>query len=128
MMFLSSLLVAVCCLVLFFTQLKKRQLVIQTKLQLCLAKLAKLKDLLIHVQQHRGLSTAVLHGDLSLKMTTESKMSNVTSLCLALSHDYPELPHDELFKGISSHWQRLGRRCLGLSASNNIEQHNRLIC
>lgn len=127
MMLLSALLVAVCCIVVFLTQLKKRHAVKLAKLQLCMTKLATLKDLLIHIQQHRGLSTAVLHGDVSLKMTMQSKKSTVTSLYIALAHDYPELPKDDLFEGISSHWQRLESRCLGLSASNNIEQHNRLI-
>lgn len=127
MMFLSALLVAVCCLGVFLNHLKKRQAVKQAKLQLCMAKLATLKDLLIHIQQHRGLSTAVLHGDLSLKTTMQSKMSTVTSLCLGLEHDYPELSQDDLFEGISSHWQRLESRCLALSPSNNIEQHNHLI-
>lgn len=97
------------------------------EVQRSLAKLVALKDVLIHIQQHRGLSTSVLHGDDLLKENLLTKKNTIHALCQSLVNRYPELLKDALFEGIYNHWQRLDKRCLELSASNNIVQHNRLI-
>ncbi|MFT5717315.1 MAG: hypothetical protein ACI9T7_001506 [Oleiphilaceae bacterium] len=127
MLVITLFLGLVCCSVLFMYQLKKNQRLKQADVQRCLTKLEVLKDLLLHIQQHRGLSTGFLHGDVSLKLNMMSTMNTVKNLWLSLARDYPKLTQDALFEGVSSHWQRLESRCLELTASNNIEQHNRLI-
>ena len=113
--------------ILFLHLLKKHQHRKLIEVQRSLEKLVALKDLLIHIQQHRGLSTSVLHGNESLKRNLEAKKNTLQGLWKGLLDNYPELFKDSLFEGIYSHWQRLEIRCLELSSSNNIEQHNRLI-
>ena len=86
----------------------------------------KLKVLLINIQQHRGLTTGYLHGDLSLDNAVRQAKMRVDNQWRTIENDHTLITEDKLFEGISTHWQRLSSRWQQ-SVVNNIEQHNRLI-
>ena len=95
--------------------------------RLCIDKLGKLKTLLILIQQHRGLSTGFINGDTNLQTSIDIKRSELDRQWDLIERTFPEIKEDQLFSGIASHWQRLKTRWSKQTASNNIEQHNRLI-
>ena len=90
-------------------------------------KLEALKRLLVHIQQHRGLSNGELNGDTHLR-------ERVIFITIDISNDWKKLESldskissNEHFVGIHTHWMRLKDKYQGLSVTNNLEQHNRLI-
>ena len=111
---------------LYFT-VKKNQRTERFELQKCLTQLKSLKELLIHIQRHRGLTTGYLHGEQTLRADIQAVQSRTNDLWKSLAANHPGLTKDKLFEGISSHWQRLEARSLTIEPNNNIDQHNRLI-
>ncbi|MFT7185895.1 MAG: hypothetical protein ACI84K_001283 [Pseudohongiellaceae bacterium] len=106
---------------------KKQQQIKKQNVRYCLHKLVQLKSLLILIQQHRGQSTAYLHGDQNVFLSILQLRKQVDKQWRTLSTDYPALTTDKLFEGIHNHWDRLKVRFEALQATNNIDQHNRLL-
>ena len=93
----------------------------------CLDALLHLKVLLIYLQRHRGLSTGYLQGDRHLESSVREISLNIVDQWKSIENSFPEVASEQLYEGISNHWQRLDKRWKAQTISNNIEQHNRLI-
>jgi hypothetical protein len=97
------------------------------KICLCLNKLERLKNLFIHIQRHRGLTSACLQGDQNVRVTVQGLRVSLDKQWLDLTIAFPDLLEDSLFEGVYSHWDRLKIRWENQAMKNNIDQHNRLI-
>ena len=87
-----------------------------------------LKNLLVQIQKHRGLTTAYLDGgEEEFIPAIRDKRSLADKIWVSLVSDNPSLIEDSLYLGIKDHWERLKKRWPNRSVDNNIEQHNRLI-
>ncbi|MFT6029576.1 MAG: hypothetical protein ACI8O8_001312 [Oleiphilaceae bacterium] len=93
----------------------------------CLNKLERLKNLLNHIQRHRGLTSACLQGDQTVRVSVQSSLVSLDVQWRELTIAAPELLEDSLFEGIRSHWDSLKLRWENQLPKNNINQHNRLI-
>lgn len=94
---------------------------------LALDALGHLKALVIHIQQHRGLTTGYLHGNQNLLTQIQQAAMKVNHQWRYIQDLHPDVANEDLFEGVSSHWERLSTRWKQQTVSNNIEQHNRLI-
>lgn len=89
--------------------------------------LLKLKQLLMAIQQHRGLSYGALNGDTAMARRIPPLETTIRNLvqqldgigALPLAADY--------WAAATNHLNRLLPRNLALTPENNLEQHNRLI-
>ncbi len=90
-------------------------------------KLELLKKLLTHIQQHRGLSNGELNGDSKLNSRVSEVAKKVEKDWECLESVKSDVINHDRYMGIYTHWDRLKTRYSGLSVSNNLEQHNRLI-
>ena len=93
----------------------------------CLNKLERLKNLLIHIQRHRGLTSACLQGEQNARVTVQVLLVSIDKQWHELTIEYPDLLEDSLFEGIHSHWNSLKLRWEYQAMKNNTDQHNRLI-
>ena len=100
-------------------ELKKRQLA-------GLDKIEHLKSLISLIQQHRGLSSALINGDKSVEYKLLNQERNISSLIGKLN--------DTNIDGLNcrwasflDHWQRLKRVYIKSDALNNFQQHTLLI-
>lgn len=84
-----------------------------------------LRQLLEHLQQHRGLSTGYLGGDHSLKPKVDQTRASIRADLNNL--DASSLSYHERWEAFTDHWSRLERSALSLPGSENIKQHNQLI-
>ena len=84
-----------------------------------------LRQLLEHLQQHRGLSTGYLGGDHSLKGKVDQIRATIHSDQNNL--DASSLSCHERWESFTDHWSRLEHSALSLPVSDNIKQHNQLI-
>ncbi len=90
-----------------------------------LAQLKGLRQLLEHLQQHRGLSTGYLGGDHSLKPKVEQTRATIRTDLNGL--DATSLVEHERWVSFIDHWSRLERTALSLPVGDNLKQHNQLI-
>lgn len=86
-----------------------------------------LKEMIAHVQKHRGLSNAYLNG-------SEKAMSAIQTLQADLNRDLSRLSTmddwvkaDSRWQNISQHLGRLTKNFVNLPVDNNMNQHNQLI-
>ena len=84
-----------------------------------------LRQLLEHLQQHRGLSTGYLGGDRSLKPKVDQTRASIHADLHNL--DTFSLSCHERWESFTDHWSRLERSSLSLPVGDNIKQHNQLI-
>jgi hypothetical protein len=113
------------CLV--FLKQRARHSEIKASVIKCINLITALKNVLIVIQKHRGLTTAYLNGQHGLKPTIDDMKALADKLWLALLSEHSELIENALYLGVSNHWERLKDRWVNQSIDNNIEQHNRLI-
>ncbi|SQD80548.1 nitrate- and nitrite sensing domain-containing protein [Moritella yayanosii] len=92
-----------------------------------LVKLNSIRKLFTRVQQHRGLSNGVLHGDKNLKPRLKGLTDSIETIQQDISDNYPDLLDNERWQAILDHWQRLAVDCINLHVRNNLEQHNKLV-
>ncbi|NQZ49748.1 MAG: hypothetical protein HRT95_06025 [Moritella sp.] len=92
-----------------------------------LVKLNSIRKLLTHVQQHRGLSNGVLHGEENLKPRLKGVTDSIETIQQDISDNYPDLLDNERWQAMLDHWQRLAVDCINLHVRNNLEQHNKLV-
>ncbi|WP_421844026.1 nitrate- and nitrite sensing domain-containing protein [Marinobacter algicola] len=84
-----------------------------------------LRQLLEHLQQHRGMSTGYLGGDRSLKPKVDQIRASIRVDLHNL--DASSLSCHERWASFTDHWSRLEGSALTLPVSDNIKQHNQLI-
>lgn len=84
-----------------------------------------LRQLLEHLQQHRGLSTGYLRGDQSLKSKVDDTRASIRSDLRRLN-ETALCDHDR-WVAFKDHWSRLEQSALSLPVSDNVQQHNHLI-
>lgn len=89
--------------------------------------LQAMRMLITHIQKHRGLSSGVLGGDLSLKPQLEDIQKQVSRDFehIAAVGEWVKAQQDWLH--ITQHWARLAGNVYRLEAVRSIDQHNRLI-
>ena len=90
-----------------------------------LAQLKGLRQLLEHLQQHRGLSTGYLGGDHSLIRKVEQARATIRSDLNNL--DASGLAEHDRWVSLTDHWSRLEHTALSLPVGDNLKQHNQLI-
>ena len=89
--------------------------------------LQALRSMLMHIQRHRGLSTTVLGGDVSLFAALEESQRSVSRDLghIALVGDW--VKDNPNWEAITAHWARLAGQYHQLDARKNLDQHNKLI-
>lgn len=92
-----------------------------------LVKLNSIRKLLTHVQQHRGLSNGVLHGEINLRPRLKTVSDSINNIQQDIGDNYPGLLAHDRWQAMLDHWQRLAVDCTNLHVRNNLEQHNKLI-
>ncbi len=86
-----------------------------------------LKELLVRMQQHRGLSYGALHGDNAMQQRIRS-LEMTLSETLKLLQPLQGIPYTrDHWNAFISHWERLQVKNLTLTPENNLAQHNSLI-
>ena len=92
-----------------------------------LALMQVLRELLSHIQKHRGLSSGYLSGDHSVLVNIKSIQSAALRDIRAIERMAPVLESDSRWQNITQHWARLSAGFEKNTVSNNLEQHSRLI-
>ncbi|GIC76538.1 nitrate- and nitrite sensing domain-containing protein [Moritella sp. F3] len=92
-----------------------------------LIKLNVMRKLLTRMQQHRGLSNGILHGEEDLKPRLIAVTEKVNQLNIEIADMYPDLSDNERWQAMRDHWQRLAADYFNLNIRNNLEQHNKLV-
>ena len=103
-------------------QHKRRQLQLDG-----LIKLNIIRKLLTRMQQHRGLSNGILHGEADLKARLDTVTEQISQLNIEIIDMYPDLLENERWQAMTDHWQRLSIDYFNLNIRNNLEQHNKLV-
>ena len=92
-----------------------------------LVRLQALRELLSHVQKHRGLSSGYLHGDYSLLDTIQQLQSTVVRDIHSIAKIAGNIETDDHWNNITQHWARLSANFSKNTTENNLDQHNKLI-
>ena len=92
-----------------------------------MARLQLLRQLLSHVQKHRGTSLAYLSGNFKLMGDIEKLQESVLRDFSAMSRIRSEVELSETWDSITQHWARLSTSFYKNDIENNLVQHNRLI-
>lgn len=93
----------------------------------------RLRELLSHVQQHRGISNALLNGDVSLTSRLTPLTLKVSDSIDGINKEFKVGDVDEQlqplprWESITEHWSRLSIKTNQLTSANNLQQHNKLI-
>ncbi|MFT7683463.1 MAG: hypothetical protein ACI935_002959 [Moritella dasanensis] len=93
----------------------------------------RLRELLSHVQQHRGISNALLNGDVSLTSRLRPLTLKVSDSIDGINKEFKVGDVDEQlqplprWESITEHWSRLSIKTNQLTSANNLQQHNKLI-
>ena len=87
-----------------------------------------IKQLLVNVQQHRGMMNAFLNGDKSFGVKIEQKETGIENNLAALESLYkPALMPKERWGAIRGMWQSLHKEAHSLAAEDSIRRHSELI-
>lgn len=86
------------------------------------------KQLLLDLQQHRGMVNAFLSGDNSFKLKIEQKQTAIGQdiAALEVSHDQG-LMTEKRWQGIRGAWQALRAEAVALPAEDSFRRHSELI-
>lgn len=89
--------------------------------------LQAIRSMLMHIQRHRGLSTTILGGDMTLFPKLEEAQRNVSRDLghIALVGDW--IKDNPNWEAITAHWARLAGQYQRLDMRKNLDQHNKLI-
>ncbi|MDX2321737.1 MAG: nitrate- and nitrite sensing domain-containing protein [Moritella sp.] len=93
----------------------------------------RLRELLSHVQQHRGISNGLLNGDTSLTARLTPLTAKVSNNIARINLEFKASVFDEQLQplsrwtSITEHWSRLSIKTEQLTSANNLQQHNKLI-
>ena len=87
-----------------------------------------IKQLLIDLQQHRGMVNAFLSGDISFKSKIEQKQTAIGKDIAALDASHAQgLMTEKRWQDIRSNWQTLRTAALTLPAEESFRRHSELI-
>lgn len=89
--------------------------------------LQALRSMLMHIQRHRALSTAMLGGDSTLALELEAAQNSISRDLghVALVGDW--IKDNPEWLAITAHWARLAGRYQQLNVNQNLDQHTKLI-
>lgn len=90
------------------------------------ATLARVRQCLSLVQQHRGLTTGFLSGNTQFKTQIDTVEAQLRQQ-VGLAQQQAALMANERWLGIVDHWQRLEARLNEREIKDNFQQHNRLV-
>jgi len=86
------------------------------------------KQLLLDMQQHRGMASALLNGDKSFAMKLETKQADIERDIAALeARRNQELIMDKRWDDILTGWQSLRKQVLTLTPEESFRQHVALV-
>lgn len=86
------------------------------------------KQLLLDLQQHRGMVNAFLSGDKSFRQKIEHKQAAVKQDLAALNTPHSQrLMTEKRWNDILGGWQLLSTQCLSLPAEESFQRHSELI-
>ena len=86
------------------------------------------KQLLLDLQQHRGMVNAFLSGDSSFKQKIEQKQAAIGQDITALNAFHGQgLMTEKRWEGILNDWQALHTGCMALAAEDSFHRHSELI-
>lgn len=107
---------------------RARSINIMSDFDECTHLIGALKNILVQIQKHRGLTTAFLSSnEKEYRGVIQEKKRLADEMWISLISEHPTVIEDPLYLGITDHWERLKKRWPNGSVANNIEQHNRLI-
>lgn len=86
-----------------------------------------LRSLLTYVQQHRGLTTGFINGNLSARPDIEALDMRIQRLMADLEATGDWMIENVKWSSLIDHWTRLGMGYLQGDADKNFKQHNILI-
>ena len=89
--------------------------------------LQAMRMMLMHLQLHRGLSSAYLAGDVASKPKIDSVRTQISSDICNISSIGEWVNNNQNWLGITQHWARLSAGNLGADQEKNFNQHCRLI-
>ncbi|HEY7774674.1 MAG TPA: nitrate- and nitrite sensing domain-containing protein [Marinagarivorans sp.] len=89
--------------------------------------LQALRSMLMHIQRHRGLSTTVLGGDMTLAPILEEAQRNVSRDLGHITLVGEWIKDNPNWAAITAHWARLAGQYQRLDVRKNLDQHNKLI-
>lgn len=89
--------------------------------------LEKLRQLLAHLQQHRGLSSGYIAGNHALQGDLDNLHNLIRRDMEVINRVDDWICENSRWQGIGEHWQRLINRFKALERDENINQHNRLL-
>lgn len=126
--------VSTTCLVMFYLFISKKRQQTNTHKLLGFNIIYQLRELLMRVQQHRGISHGLLNGDLELKSRLLTLKSHINQHIAEFEKNNPHT-QPERWNSITEHWaklsvysdKQLSTYSDSLTASNNLQQHNKLI-
>lgn len=104
---------------------KKRQAAILFRQGIEYIKL--LRSLLTYVQQHRGLTTGFINGNLAAKPDIESLAVRIKRTMSEVEAAGDWMAQNIKWSSLADHWSRLGMAYLQGDADKNFKQHNILI-
>lgn len=91
-----------------------------------LQNLIMVKQLIVNVQQHRGLSSAYLNGDLSKQQSMTQSKKQINLLIGSIEQSWIG-SINERWSSFSDHWQRLINTHNKTSVLDNFKQHTKMI-
>lgn len=100
---------------------------LQSRQESGMARLQLLRQLLSHVQQHRGKTMAYLSGNVKVVDDVEKLQEAVLRDFRAMAHIQSAVELSEVWDSITQHWARLSTSFYRNDIENNLVQHNRLI-
>lgn len=91
-----------------------------------LANIVKIKSLVSLVQQHRGMSSAWLNGDLSKLSNLQKIEQHIAQICTDINNtDIGQF--NARWGGFRDHWSRLNQKAGDRDIANNFKQHTKMI-
>lgn len=126
LIFFSALIAVVICLVYFTNRRCWRKSLLLRLEGIRVNRLTK--QLLIDLQQHRGMVNAFLSGDSSFKQKIEQKQAAIGQDISALNAFHGQgLMTEKRWESILNDWQSLRAGCLSLPAEESFRRHSELI-
>jgi hypothetical protein len=86
-----------------------------------------LRMLLMHIQQHRGMTNAYLNGNASTEAEIIRIEAQVKADIETLEAIHSWLPQNSKWESLVDHWLRINSNFKGQNAEVNLKQHNTLI-
>lgn len=131
MTYSTALITVITCVVLLvvlllwaISQRKKSRL---KKQALGISWLRSLRQLLMHSQQHRGMSTGFLNGEQSLFDKIIEIQRSIGRDIIAIEAFDSQVKSNGQWQAITQHWAKLSGTFKKNTRSNNIDQHSKLI-